>query len=271
MLPYLREHGAIRQPARERPAPRQGVDEARRSSPAPSTRSRGRSSSPAAGRRPTTSRSRASPGPSPRGRHIVTTAVELAVLNNVAILERSNFDVTVRLRGPIGRVDPLAVADALAERTTLVSVMAANNEVGTFRRSPRSGNRARAPREAPRRRRPVRRARADRRERLAGGPRQPLRTQARRAAGRRRAVRPPRNPHAAAAPWRLAGASATRRTENVAGIVGFGAAFASPTPRWAEADRLRELSARLGDGLLPVDGVSLTGHETERRRTTSAS
>ena len=63
----------------------------------------------------------------------MTTAVEhKAVLNSVAILERSNFDVTVLPVDRSGRVDPLAVADALTDRTTLVSVMAANNEVGTL-------------------------------------------------------------------------------------------------------------------------------------------
>ena len=68
-----------------------------------------------------------------RGRHIVTTAVEhKAVLNTLAVMERSNFEVTVLPVDRYGRVDPLAVADALTERTTLVSVMAANNEVGTI-------------------------------------------------------------------------------------------------------------------------------------------
>ena len=49
-------------------------------------------------------------------------------------------------------------------------------------------------------------------------------------------------------------------TENVAGIVGFGAAFALAT----DTDRLRELSARLRHGLLRMDGVALTGHPDER-------
>ena len=68
-----------------------------------------------------------------RGRHIVTTAVEhKAVLNTTAILERSRFEVTVLPVDRYGRVDPVDVAAALTERTTLVSVMAANNEVGTI-------------------------------------------------------------------------------------------------------------------------------------------
>ena len=68
-------------------------------------------------------------------------------------------------------------------------------------------------------------------ERLAGRPRQPLRTQARRAPGRRRAVRPPRDPHAAAAPRRLAGAPATRRNRERRRDRGLGAPSRSPAPR----------------------------------------
>src|SRR5919106_4343354 len=68
-----------------------------------------------------------------RGRHIITSSVEhKAVLNTTAILERSGFEITVLPVDRYGRVDPIDVAAALTERTTLVSVMAANNEVGTI-------------------------------------------------------------------------------------------------------------------------------------------
>lgn len=53
-------------------------------------------------------------------------------------------------------------------------------------------------------------------------------------------------------------------TENVAGIVGFAAAFGVANAGLAEADRLRELSGRLRIGLEELDGVSLTGHPDER-------
>ena len=57
-------------------------------------------------------------------------------------------------------------------------------------------------------------------------------------------------------------------TENVAGIVGFGRAFAlvhaDSEARATEADRLRNLSARLVEGLLAFDGVTLTGHPEDR-------
>ena len=67
-----------------------------------------------------------------RGRHIVTSAVEhKAVLNACAILERSGFEITHLPVDRYGRVDPAEVAAAITQRTTLVTVMAANNEVGT--------------------------------------------------------------------------------------------------------------------------------------------
>jgi cysteine desulfurase NifS/selenium donor protein len=67
-----------------------------------------------------------------RGRHIVTSAVEHpAVLEPCAALAAEGFRIT---RIPVdaeGRVDPGAVAAALTAETILVSVMHANNEVGT--------------------------------------------------------------------------------------------------------------------------------------------
>lgn len=67
-----------------------------------------------------------------RGRHVVTTAIEHpAVLEPCAVLEADGWSVTrVRVDGD-GRVDPRDVAEALTDATVLVSVMHANNEVGT--------------------------------------------------------------------------------------------------------------------------------------------
>jgi cysteine desulfurase len=70
---------------------------------------------------------------SARGRHIVTTAVEhKAVLHSCAVMGRHGFEVTYLPVDRYGRVDPAAVAAAITERTSLVSVMYANNEVGTI-------------------------------------------------------------------------------------------------------------------------------------------
>ncbi len=68
-----------------------------------------------------------------RGNHIVTSAVEHhSVLESVRFLAREGFKVTVLPVDREGRVDPKDVARALTPRTVLVSVMHANNEVGTI-------------------------------------------------------------------------------------------------------------------------------------------
>ena len=70
---------------------------------------------------------------SARGRRIVTTAVEhKAVLHACSVLERFGFGVTYLPVDRYGMVDPDAVANAIDDHTTLVSVMYANNEVGTI-------------------------------------------------------------------------------------------------------------------------------------------
>jgi cysteine desulfurase len=70
---------------------------------------------------------------SAKGRHVVTSRVEhKAVLNSCSILERSGFEVTYLPVDRYGRVDPAEVEAAITERTTLVSIMYANNEVGTI-------------------------------------------------------------------------------------------------------------------------------------------
>ena len=70
----------------------------------------------------------------PRGNHLVTTTVEHhAVLHCVQWLERElGFEASYVEVDECGRVDPAAVASALRPDTTLVSVMLANNEVGTI-------------------------------------------------------------------------------------------------------------------------------------------
>ncbi len=68
-----------------------------------------------------------------KGDHIVTSAVEhRAVLDPCGQLEAEGFEVTVLAPDATGRNTVEAVADALTGRTILVSLMAANNEVGTL-------------------------------------------------------------------------------------------------------------------------------------------
>jgi len=68
-----------------------------------------------------------------RGGHIITTQVEHpAVLNPCRFLERLGASVTFLPVDGFGRVDPDNVRRALTPRTMLISVMHANNEVGTL-------------------------------------------------------------------------------------------------------------------------------------------
>ncbi len=68
-----------------------------------------------------------------RGKHIVTTTVEhKAVLDSCKRLEKQGYSVTYVNVGPSGIVDPEDIRKALTDQTILVSVMLANNEVGTI-------------------------------------------------------------------------------------------------------------------------------------------
>ncbi len=69
----------------------------------------------------------------PKGRHLITSAIEHhAVLHTFDYLQRhEGFEVTRVPVDPHGQVDPDSIRAALRPDTTLVSVMAANNEVGT--------------------------------------------------------------------------------------------------------------------------------------------
>ena len=67
-----------------------------------------------------------------RGRHVITTAVEhSAVRASVRQLAREGFTVTEVGVDGTGRVSPAEIAAALRDDTVLVSVMLANNEIGT--------------------------------------------------------------------------------------------------------------------------------------------
>ena len=68
-----------------------------------------------------------------KGDHIITSAVEHpAVLNPCAFLEKLGFRTTLLPVDRYGRVDPDDVKRAITPRTILVSIMHANNEVGTI-------------------------------------------------------------------------------------------------------------------------------------------
>jgi cysteine desulfurase len=67
-----------------------------------------------------------------KGNHIVTTVIEhKAILDTCKRLEKEGFEVTYVRVGPDGIVDPKDIEAAITDKTILVSVMLANNEVGT--------------------------------------------------------------------------------------------------------------------------------------------
>ena len=78
-------------------------------------------------------RSMAEAGAKKGKRHIVSDAIEHhAVLHTLKRLEREGFEVTLVPVTPEGVVEPEAVAAAIREDTCLVTVMTANNEIGTI-------------------------------------------------------------------------------------------------------------------------------------------
>lgn len=70
---------------------------------------------------------------SPPGSHVVTTAIEhKAVLDPLKRMQRQGYGVTIVPVDGTGEVSPQQIAEALRPETVLVSVMWANNEVGTI-------------------------------------------------------------------------------------------------------------------------------------------
>jgi cysteine desulfurase len=207
---------------------------------------------------------------SARGRHVVTSGVEhKAVLNTCAILERSGFEVTCLPVDRYGRVVPAELEAAITDRTTLVSIMYANNEVGTIQPIAEIGA-------------ICRRAgvlfHTDAVQ--AGGYLQldvdrlgvDLLTLSAHKVYGPKGVGALYVRHGTALLPQVQGGSQERQrragTENVAGIVGFGRALelaqGDPAARDAENLRLAALRDRLLAGVRDLDGVAVTGHPIER-------
>ncbi|TME31985.1 MAG: cysteine desulfurase [Chloroflexi bacterium] len=206
---------------------------------------------------------------SARGRHIVTTAIEhKAVLQECALLGRHGFDVTYVGVDGDGLVDPEAVAAAINERTVLVSVMAANNEVGTVQPVAEIGSICRARRVA------------FHVDAVQAAPFLPIDVNAWQAdvvsiSGHK--LYGPKGIGAlfvrqgtAMVPLLQGGAQERQRragTENVAAAVGLATAFALAADEamlTAESSRLSGLRDALLAGLTVIPGVHRTGHATQR-------
>lgn len=79
-----------------------------------------------------------------RGNHIITSRIEHhAILRTCEYLEQNGYEVTYLDVDEWGTVSPEKVANAIRPDTILISVMTANNEMGTIQPIPQIGNVAR--------------------------------------------------------------------------------------------------------------------------------
>ena len=70
---------------------------------------------------------------SQKGNHIVTCVTEhKAVLDSCKVLERRGYQITYLPVNSDGLIDIQRLEDALTDKTILISIMAANNEIGTI-------------------------------------------------------------------------------------------------------------------------------------------
>jgi cysteine desulfurase len=200
---------------------------------------------------------------SAKGRHVVTSTVEhKAILNTTAVLERQGFEVTCVGVDRSGRVDPEDVAAAITDRTTLVSIQSANNEVGTVQPVAEIGAICRERGVA---------FHVDAVQSAAFEPPTPDAWQATLVSISAHKLYGPKGVGAlyvrqgtAMLPQLSGGAQERQRragTENVGGIAGFAAAMRLA---YAQSTDLEPLRDRLIAGMTGLDGVTLTGHATER-------
>jgi len=70
-----------------------------------------------------------------KGKHIISSSIEhLSILNPLKELQRKGFEVTLLPVDKEGFVNPKDVRNAIREDTILVSIMHANNEIGTIQK-----------------------------------------------------------------------------------------------------------------------------------------
>ncbi|NMA07578.1 MAG: cysteine desulfurase NifS [Clostridiales bacterium] len=202
-----------------------------------------------------------------KGRHIISTKIEHhAMLHTLEWLEKQGFEVTLLDVDSDGLVSPDDVKRAVSDNTILISVMAANNEIGTIEPIAEIGE-------------------------IAAAHKIPFHTDAVQAYGHiplnvremnlstlSLSAHKLRGPKGIGALYikngthidtflHGGGQERGRRggTENVAGIVGLGEAAYQCSLHMAEdAKRVTALRDRLIAGILPIPYSRLTGHPTRR-------
>ncbi|MBI3745889.1 MAG: cysteine desulfurase, partial [Chloroflexi bacterium] len=206
----------------------------------------------------------------PRGHRILTTAVEHhAVLHPLQQLEKFGFEVVALPVDRYGRLDPDALTAALTDRTILIALGHANNEVGTIQPLVEL----------------VRRVRRDGPkgclvavDAIASAPYLPLDVAALDIDILAIAAHKFEGPKGAGALFLRAGTHILSQqqggsqerfrragTEDVAATVGMGVAFElAVAEREATAKRLRRGRERLVRALTAIGGVELTGHPSDR-------
>ncbi len=202
------------------------------------------------------------------GHRIITTAVEhKAVLESCLLLEKFGFEVRKLPVDRYGRLDPDELTAALTEKTILVSLQAANNEVGTIQPLAELIERVRAGSGA--------RVHVDG---VQGAAWLTFDVAALGADLVSFAAHKVEGPKGVGALWirrgtailpQLHGGSQERYrragTEDVAGAVGMAAAFElAAAERELVVVAVRARRDRLRDALLAIDGVELTGHPEKR-------
>ena len=205
-----------------------------------------------------------------RGHRIVTSAVEHhAVLHPLQQLEKFGFEIVELPVDRYGRVDPDHVAAALNERTTLVAIQLANNEVGTLQPVAVIAQvvREKGPK-----------ACLFAVDAIAGAAWLPIDVAALDVDLLALASHKLDGPKGVGALYLKKGTHILAQqqggtqeryrragTEDVAGAVGFGVAFElAVAEREVTAKRVKRLRDRLKAAVLGEDGVELTGHPRER-------
>lgn len=203
-----------------------------------------------------------------RGHRLLCTAVEhQATLNTMRYLEKFGFDVVEVPVDRYGRVDPEQLAGALTDRTTVVSIIWASNEVGTIQPISQL----------------IRRIREHRGvivhlDAIQASPYVDIDVTSLDADLISFSAHKFEGPKGVGALWirhgtallpQTQGGSQERYrragTENVAGAVGLAVAFElNRAERTETVRRLRRLRDRLRETLLSLPGVEITGHPRDR-------